>query len=190
VTWHAPPGTKFVACALFSCDPEIGAIADHTSGSQVIVNFDTCVVLFKVAQVDEGVFRLDEQNTYTGFAERCTAATSSPRLFSALVVGCWAYDDYHLVAASDLVAVPPPTLRGLSNVPQGGPCTADGQACYDTTTDTFGVCVGTVCSARCRTAADCGAWGLRTGTSRPGDPCAWSCRDVPNTDLGACVRTD
>jgi hypothetical protein len=184
VTWSAPSEVKYVACALFSCAPEILGPVDQ----RVIVNFDTCVALFKVSVVDEGVFRVDDSSSYTGFDQRCTAATTARRVFNELSVGCWAYDDHQLIAATDLVPVPPATVRGVTDLVQERPCTTDGEACYDAATDTFGICNGATCSARCRTAADCGAWGLRTGRSQPGDACEWSCRDLPSSGLGACVR--
>lgn len=190
VRWRAPDGARYVACALFSCAPEIAPRTFDGEVIDLITNFDTCTALFKVSSADEGVFHLDADNAFGGFSpQRCVPGETRPRLYSELVVGCWAYDTYQLVAATDLIAVPP-NIVGLPMLPQGHSCAADGDACYDAVTDTFGVCLDTTCTARCRTAADCGVWALRTGAAQPGDSCAWTCRSLPASNLGACANFD
>jgi hypothetical protein len=184
VSWASPPGTRHVACALFTCNPAfqlIGATPDDTDQLFKIVNFEQCVLLFGARSATQS-FALSDANAYTGIAS-CAPTEDRPRIVNELAAACWAYGETSILAASELVHVRGSNLPELSRVPHDSSCSADGTACYDATADLFGVCQGGECRSRCRSAADCT---LRAGGGT-GDDCAWSCSSVLGETLGACV---
>jgi len=186
VVWQAPHGAEFVACALFSCNPSFVTIGPSPTAAhelKKISNFEQCVLLFGAAPADQSAFALVDENAYQA-PERCRGAEPGRQIVAEIAVACWAYDTTSLVAASDLVHVPGALLSSLSAIPHDRTCASNGDACYDAEDDRFGVCLAGACRSRCTTAVDCS---IANEASRPVASCDWSCVDVPDTELRACV---
>ncbi|NVB36628.1 hypothetical protein G6O69_02205 [Pseudenhygromyxa sp. WMMC2535] len=112
--WTAPEESVLVTCALFTCPPVF-----DVSGSVVdIANFDRCVSALSYTSETAGTFSPgDSENAYIPGADAYAALApgcplpdsgDNPRegqAVTALLVGCWAYDEWSLIRASKLYYV-------------------------------------------------------------------------------------
>jgi hypothetical protein len=150
---------------LFGCLPEIRR-AD--GGPERIVNYDECVIA-------EDIYRLDpdapESTPFSVLGDtgnefvppgdaRCASVLGRPkkqaRKLTALAVGCWAYSDTKLIAATRLAHVTPAETGAYDGqVPKSAECGDDFTSCYDPESDVFGTCYHGHCSARCTEDPDC-----------------------------------
>jgi hypothetical protein len=147
LSWRAPAGTRYVTCVVFGCAPEIAQGAEAV----VISNFDQCVLRRQTfSNSTEGTF---EPNV----ADDSTAACRISEFVTELSVGCWAYDDVHLTAASKLVTVRPSQIPALESVavdecrPLGDEHSTERLACYRGVDVAYGVCHMGSCRRRCDT---------------------------------------
>ncbi len=186
LTWQAPAGARYVACALFSCPPsflKFGCSPTDENELFKIDNFEQCVLLSGAFPATQPGFILGHENAYRD-PPRCAASELGPRVVIELAAGCWAYDTTSIVAASELHPIRGSLLAGIPGLPQAEACAADGDACLDAATDMFGVCLEGSCRPRCRSRVDCS---LADPAPAAGGTCGWDCSPVPGQELGACV---
>ena len=186
LTWQAPAGARYVACALFSCPPAFVKFdCSPTDENELfrIDNFEQCVLLHGAFPATQPGFLLGHESAYPG-TSRCAASELGPRVVTELAAGCWAYDTTSIVAATELHPIRGSLLAGLPGLPQDATCATDGDACYDPAADLFGVCLGGACRPRCRSPVDCA---LADPAPAAGGTCGWMCSEVPGQELGACV---
>ena len=164
--WSAPEDTRLVICALFQCPPVVAV--PERSEVATILNFDRCVVAQASWTEREGVFNprdldLAWEPPKVQTTEDCAESTSARQPVAALLAGCWAYDNWGLIAASDLLSFRPDEVYDFrDNLARGsgGSCEPadEGRSC-SLDTGGFGTCVmgdaGTSCRARCLSHADC-----------------------------------
>lgn len=187
-SFSPPPDAFFVACALFGCRPDVRMVSTDIEGNPLggIVNFTLCS-LSGEAQVFDVARRGAQASETFSFTpsvninllckqeeDVCTevpaegALPTRKRQLSLLGVGCWAYDDTHLIAATHLVPVPLSRISTLANMEQVlSNCSLPGDADNDKSCHLgesepalldpppFGTCSRGECLARCITAADC-----------------------------------
>ncbi|HUQ02623.1 MAG TPA: hypothetical protein VM261_09020 [Kofleriaceae bacterium] len=140
--------------------------------------------MFAATQAERGLFALDWENRQDTHRVTCADEEDYGRYIEDLLVGCWAYDESRIIAATQLQRVPPSRVAHLG-VPATMECPdreADGPECFRENEKVFGLCVNRTCRRRCRQAADC------TPFSSPGDPCFWECAPVERSVLGVCKQ--
>jgi hypothetical protein len=202
--WNAPSNAKYIACAVFSCNPvvlpRIGssesdrpAVDSYTdagveSNSSLLANAPACVLHLQLTgaarqtlPISAGIPRLP--------GAVCTPQGTYTRVMEFLAGACWAYDDFHIIAASELVRIDPATLvDGDPRIPTDARCLNPGDECY--ADGYFGRCVGTECMPRCMTPQDCEA-AATVYLKEPASPtCRWECpKPFPSDSLvGVCQR--
>jgi hypothetical protein len=191
--WTPPPSAMFVACALFTCQPEVDRdLPNDEAGSQTgpsrIANAGACVLMLEATTASPAWLPIGERALQIDDA--CTPERSFDRVIAFVAAGCWAYNETAVIAASRLVPLRPADLAGAApEVPVGADCRRDGDACYDDghAHPFFGACLGGTCQPRCVTAEDCEVAGERLLGQPSGDSCRWTCRDVPTSRAGICV---
>ena len=204
--YRAPSNVRFVTCALFSCDPEFGMASTMGASRRVIQNFERCVLRHNTTQSRTGAF--DPKNDLYSQPTKsppCPNGRIWPR-YGVLSVGCWAYSDSDIVAASPLLTLETEALGALAGAESVLGCEdrPDGADCVlDVRTVAIGSCVGGECRERCVTATDCqlrhlgeeledkqAEAGAGGGGGGPSDieTCHWQCDDVPTSTLGVCKR--
>lgn len=153
-TWKAPDEASVVQCALFVCAPVI----EHYR----IVNYDQCVVAEETYAQREGAFSLyDADLVRTPPAAGICDGTTAPTLdtegrfaVTELLVGCWAYDQRDLVAATKLERPSPSDVFNFHDVLANDPeCSSGepgdvGRSCV-LGDGTYGVCTADGCARRC-----------------------------------------
>lgn len=121
-TWKRPDGARFVQCALFACTPAFRSpaeeegtwLAEAEAATAQIANYEYCVIADKLSSEPEGAFNLrdpdveyrpprDITDTTKKSGIRCGQYGCAP--IDDLRVGCWAYDDTRIVAATRLSSV-------------------------------------------------------------------------------------
>ena len=158
--WRAPSRAAVVTCALFACPPvlERGRIADY----------DQCVMARIVSEQPLGSFALTDAERELPLPEASTCADGSvPQAdtdgrfpVTELLVGCWAYDDTHLLAATRLrrpAADEIHDFHGSFDLDCRGQA-AEGRTCV-LGDGTMGSCRRGACHRRCLRDADCSASG-------------------------------
>lgn len=157
--WHAPEGTRLVACALFGCTPVIRQIGQYEDVPRYeIVNFERCALAATHSVDREGVFDLaDAANELTPSAKPDCADGSAHRFVAELKVGCWAFDATRIVAASALKPVDPRIVYNYQAY-RATDCSTVGQAAAGCVLDdgTLGLCHQDTCTKTCVSHADCG----------------------------------
>jgi hypothetical protein len=212
--WEVPKDAWTVVCALFGCLPEVEG---RNGGPERIVNYDECVIA-------EDIYRLDPDapestpfsvlgDTGNGFVSpgdaRCASLDDRPasqvRKLTALAVGCWAYSDTKLIAATRLAHLTPGDTGSYNaQIPKTARCGADFTPCYESEKSFFGTCHDGVCQPRCTEDADClpqltpgmtpagsgGAGGEAAGTAGAGgetEALARCGREHASDFVGVCV---
>jgi hypothetical protein len=214
VAWTPPEGGAIVACALFSCEPSFEIAGQSLDGQESTVrmaNFDLCATGQRAVRASQGSLLIPTDLERVIAADICELA-SDAELRRAMPVnallGCWAYDDTRVIAASQLyqwLALAPTLAQECKPGTHGRPC-------FDASHGEFGTCAEEQCLPRCVTAHDCESESLARGVpdseldggvdedaSPAGDagpptdagpqPCRWECRPVvPGDPLGVCVH--
>lgn len=155
--WKAPGSARVVTCALLACPP---VVVDGT-----IVNYDACVLARSTSEQAAGSFALTDPERELPLPEASTCADGpAPRFdtggrfpVTELLVGCWAYDDTRLVAATRLHR---PAADQIHDFHDGFDldclgAAAEGRTCV-LGDGTMGSCVDEACHRRCLRDADCG----------------------------------
>lgn len=176
--WTAPAGTRVVVCALFNCPPifEDGAIRNHercvASRHEFLSRsgtFDARNPTYASPNQDVPVCVVDERQV----------VPDARQVVATLLVGCWAYDDWDLVAATDLFSVHAEDVfldkDALATGPGGTCAPAEINNCELDESGTFGFCDGAgVCRRRCLDDGDC--------------PCSQGCseyfQNIPDESIG------
>lgn len=160
--WKAPGSARVVTCALLACPP---VVADGT-----IANYDQCVLARGASEQVVGSFALTDAEREQPLPEVSTCADGSAPVLDTdgrfpvteLLVGCWAYDDTHMIAATRLRRPVADQIHDFhdgfdldcrSAEGQGG--RAEGRTCV-LGDGTMGSCVDGTCHRRCLRDADCG----------------------------------
>lgn len=216
-----PANARLVACALFGCRPDVQKnrtdVEDDLVGD--VVNFWTCSLSgeAEVSGLTAASTGESEISTYTpsvsagvGICDaKCearsgaTALAARARQVSEISVGCWAYDDSRLVAATRNLPLTRERIQALPNVDvavvdcTGGEGDED-HACMleaePTTSGTsgadvprFGTCLGGRCLPRCVTSADCVVPAATEDCRAPTAACLHGARTAPTQDfVGVC----
>lgn len=157
LAWRAPASATLVTCALLACPPVVEG--------GVIANYDQCVLARSVSEQVVGSFSLGDAERERQPPEPGTCAdgstvevdTGGRFPITELLVGCWAYDDTRLVAATRLRR---PAVAQIHDFHdsfdldcQGA--TATGRTCV-LGDGTMGSCADGSCHRRCLRDADCG----------------------------------
>lgn len=211
---------KRVACALFGCRPDVKSVERtdvEGTTSKEIVNYEQC----SVSGPPTPFTTLGESTTQSGYraftpsvlaTAFVTTGKDAPtpcddvpgalpareRQLTELGVGCWAYDETRLIAATRITPVPADQIARLTNIEtilsascarpaserMGKSCLLDGAApMLDGTTlslidaPQFGACFEGLCNPRCVTASDCPAAVATKGCPHPTATCT---RDGPD----------
>lgn len=156
--WRAPTSARTVACAAFICPPVIR----ERDGYATIVNYDRCVAADYEASGTEGTFDpRDPKLTHVPsnadllqLAPGCVVVDSEETIpnIMGIWVGCWAYDDANLIAATRLTE-----LRINSDITTSGWVTSEIGVCADDEegyncslpAGLVGTCMTNVCRERC-----------------------------------------
>ncbi|NUQ74225.1 MAG: hypothetical protein HUU21_11770 [Polyangiaceae bacterium] len=189
-TFSPPPEATIVTCALFGCRPDIVSVSrTDVVGKPAgdILNYEQCS-LSGAPQI----FNVSPQSTMASESLAFTPSVSPPsaaaseegvcsfvpdtgalpgreRQLIELGVGCWAYDDSRLIAATRIEPVPPDQIAAISNIEtilspdclghtekqMGKSCLLDGLQPPLASGPEFGACFDGRCLPRCVTAADC-----------------------------------
>lgn len=203
IEWDAPEGTRYVACALFGCEPVFRPESQNIRGRRGMYNFQSCVLELYVNGIGSSSTRLVDSECDLlpppphdiacplddARPEECPAYD---RVIERLSLGCWAYDDYHVTAASDLAAVSLDSLPArLVDELHISDCrsTEDRTAvtCFDSRFDFFGACAGGFCEPRCVPDQDCRAVAARYFGAPFADSYTWTCKVFENSAVGVCV---
>lgn len=212
--WVQPPeGLRVISCALFGCEPEI------RDGR--IVNYAQCVIARKISEPPDSVVDLasmdgpctDDYASRHSSRSSCRTAFDQPRppLLTALLLGCWAYDDAGIVAATYLEPVAPGEFPGAGDfvVSVCGPADA-GKSCLLDGGSGFGMCAcdgpaSECCAFRCihdagcalelpplppPDSADAGPVAAADGgdTADAGESGGGACERAPDSFVGYCRR--
>jgi hypothetical protein len=118
-------------------------------------------------------------------------------LVSALLVGCWAYNDIALLAASDLRMVAPENISDPESMIRQDCADVDGGTCLLPNGD-YGICFSGGCRRRCSDRRDCEPSGSSTMVETAGGAggasslvtltCSHTCEKVQSTTVGACME--
>lgn len=209
LSWTNPPGAIAVACAVFTCNPvfhDRGPIVDDDHDDETddeddpnkkvggnlalrsIANSGACIMELHVTDASRSQLHLD--GSLSGITPACVTNAVSDRVIDFVAAGCWAYDEYHVVAASELVPIKPQTLPvTIQTIPRDAKCAHEGDSCL-APEGYFGACVATRCQPRCMAPQDCEVaarlYALPGAASATG--CNWDCRDLPNSQAGVCEQ--
>jgi hypothetical protein len=105
-----------------------------------------------------------------------------------LAAGCWAYDDYHIIAASDLVPIVPDDYARVSpSFRLNEDCSTSGVDCYDRAHNFFGRCAAGHCQSYCITPEDCDLAAQEMFQQPKQDTCNWGCVMSATSNVGGCV---
>jgi len=211
IEWEAPEGTRYVVCALFGSEPVFRAKSSVPRSPVEIYNFRSCALEVYVSKARNGAALLDQPDLdllsdeplhygdiLVPFDSQCSsedpALAALDRVVETLSWGCWAYDDYHVSAASDLNAILVDSLPGrLVMELRNSDCKSAGDerssSCYDREHDFFGACAGGICEPRCALdhEQDCATAATRYFGAVLEPPAAWTCEVVANSMVGVCV---
>jgi hypothetical protein len=171
-TWTSDPRFQLVRCALFAC-PLVFFPCEGGGAEIPEASVSRCLIGF--ADVTPPDNEIDVSALVT------PPQSGAAPWISALQLGCWAYDEVSVVAASELQLIPPASAPALVNVA----CSAgaDGQSCL-LPDATVGTCLAETCRRRCATVADCDPDG---GAADGGVPESGSmCAAGPPCDVGLC----
>jgi hypothetical protein len=185
--WERPAGATIVHCALFACPPAFRVAADKEGewltevdpGAAEIANYDRCVLAEETSTQPDGTFNLRERDnefhapttlsaTMKPDGPFCDTAGHGCAPIDALLVGCWAYDETRIVAATWLASVD--IVHGIYNFrslfdSESGDCTSGKhRVCRrpqtlspgpEKSSSIYGVCVEGACVAGCTRLSDC-----------------------------------
>jgi hypothetical protein len=194
VDWTLPAEAKFVACGVFVCNPVFRrrpalspADRDPLGNSLVyIANAEACMLEFFRYDASRDSARLGRARP--AFSERCEPEVSLAPAPEFLAVGCWAYDDYHVVAASDLEEIMPEEYAAATDAfALNTSCTNDGASCFDPMKRFFGRCAAGLCQPLCVTAEDCDLAAQTLFDQQPTETCTWECVPSTTSVAGGCV---
>ncbi len=197
IFWTAPNGARDVVCAVFTCEPIFrnrldDAVTPEGERIQDIYNFNACVLSRSVSGAELGSVTLTTRMRPLPDVEACTAdGQGLTRTIESLSIGCWAYDDHHVVAVSDLTEIEPSFLKpAFPSLPSDAACMTDGKECYDPDRRYFGLCVNNACQLHCAPgrAQDCQFAALKFYDEPLDAPCGWACDPVPRSLTGVCRR--
>lgn len=210
-SWKAPDEARFVVCALFGCRPEFSYSVEDDASS--IINWERCVLSSHEPSVFESSNQAfvpaardpaDVRISFTSASRVCSmephVATTSLMKLTELGVGCWAYDDVKVIAATRILPIPvadaasyPQLIATCDNLQPGEALSRwDDWSCFIKGTEppTLGTCLGGECRARCITAQDCPsvAQGGASQKDCP-EPRATCLRSHENDYVGICDKT-
>lgn len=182
--WERPAGASVVQCALFSCAPAFRVPGDEGEWLSEadperaeIANYDRCVLAEETSTQPDGAFNLRERDNVFRAPSELEEATKQkgPHCgatnkygcapIDALLVGCWAYDETRIVAATRLAPVD--VNNGIFNFKNtfddetGGCISGQHRVCRrsgagpEKSTSIYGVCVEGECVAACTKPSDC-----------------------------------
>ncbi len=188
LSWTLSERVQSVACGLFLAPPLVYAAkpAEDSATSctvREIENYESVVLADEKFTGPSGAFgfgsieAIETSETIEGgqdMSEQDEGAQVDPEpkgpripkpactVAVQLSVGCWAYDDFSLFAASELIPLSPqelhPVLRDELNYVEDCAASADsdGRLCELASGDMhLGVCYDELCRARCKLPADC-----------------------------------
>ena len=128
--FRAPHAASFAECGLFACGPEFSGAGSDQGEGRVMLNATRCLVrnrVFRVETADRdssfAITDLDEVERGSCAGKSGLNAFSDERdypVVTVLQVGCWAYGDVGVVAAT-----PPLTSLGLAEFPEFGDVPVD-----------------------------------------------------------------
>lgn len=160
-SWEAPEDARIVHCALFACRPDIRSTGcDGPNPTYKIENYSLCAIADQVFEPADGLFDLGDPQIAVSPPEN----TCSSRVVTELLVGCWAYDESRIIAATRLESLLPDEVYDYggfldptcSDATDAG--TIDGGACVlDAQTRRIGMCHQGACVKPCVAVEDCEA---------------------------------
>jgi hypothetical protein len=157
-SWQGLPGTSTVECFLFTCPPEV---RPDGTGRTTIVNSAECVLFassepnqFNLSAI-EGAPSTDGPPSGSSVAGPLACGPVTPRLVSAVSVGCLDYGPTALIGASRLLPLSPSQAPILDAYVHLACDAGDGTACYLGDGTPRGTCSGQQCLSRCLWDDDC-----------------------------------
>lgn len=194
IQWEAPPAARYVACALFRCNPVIAPrdlpTKPETSptGQALlrIANAQSCIFELQVTDASRSSLPLVADVHMVADSICVPEEVFSERLFNFVAAGCWAYDYHDVIAATDLLEIPPGMYEAL-RVPHDAGCAFEGAECYDAEHAFFGFCLGHECRFPCASTLDCQHAATRFLHTPPAERCDWQCMPQPRAAVGVCA---
>ncbi len=182
--WEVLPTARVTQCALFVCTPVIRRNGCDTDPRiWPIVNYDRCVVAAKTFASD-GVFDVNDPGVYASAPGQTDCGRHQAFFPTALVAGCWAFDEDSLIGATELLPLQIAEITGqgldfTTMCTEGNvgkmTCTLPTQAGHTV----LGTCAAEgECGARCLDDCDC----LRSGDV----PSYTSCTVASGAPVGYC----
>lgn len=195
--WEDDDRGRFVACAIFGCQPEFKLEGDST----VISNYAGCVLADAVMSKGSGKVQLASVVARDLTRDCGRSAGCDKFQVDALTLGCWMYDSHSIIAATELA---PLGIDDVGDIPGLGQLFAqtcddavnEGRACERAGEARLGSCYDHECRQRCMTILECTRTGYRSPSADAGAPstspdqlevCANRCVAIPGTGIGACV---
>lgn len=204
--WTSPEDTRFVACAIFTCNPafrerphDTGNPSDEAPTNETkllqIANANACMFEPHISDASRTTISLSggEQPLGAKPTLACPPVEISERVIDFLAAGCWAYDTNQVIAASELVPIAAADIANVEpSLSVGTRCERDADPCYDAEHQFFGSCLETRCAPRCVDDANCVDVALQI-LHEPRDIAeGWRCDEmiIPNSPLHACRRPE
>jgi hypothetical protein len=189
MSFEVPASALHVACAVFRCNPVMRLDASRSPEDRelpYIANAAACVA--RLVTDDSARNSLSLAGPSASIPSECDGdpdAALEPGI-GIVAAGCWAYDTFQIVGATDLVEIPIEQVSSLAlGFPADAACEDELDPCYDATRRYFGVCMNGLCAARCTSAQDCELAAL-PGSPQP-ETCAWDCVSVEDLHGRVCV---
>jgi len=130
-SWRAPAGSSRVVCALLTSSPEFSAANQGTLSLVRMTNASQAIQrrrVFNTVGADpqqDFTFTLADLELDDAATPQCPAALSIPNRFpgqrypvvAMLGVGCWAFNEVKVIAATSLISIAPSRLPAWSTTP-------------------------------------------------------------------------
>ncbi|MBX3190082.1 MAG: hypothetical protein KF819_23855 [Labilithrix sp.] len=159
VAWIPPERARTVTCALFSCLPEFSTKEHEGTTRPRLVTLDHCVLAsetFNATSREITLAQLTRRKEMCPIEQTEGRKECVPAILEQLSIGCWAYDDIKVIAATRLESVDPQrsfvAARFAADCKQQG---AEGKSCVFADQSPFGTCLEGDCLARCLSPDDC-----------------------------------
>lgn len=156
--FRAPRQARFLVCGLFGCEPSFASFGAERAR---MVNASRCLVQRRVFRVDDPhdpagrEFSFELQDMEAVERRECTGRSrfndftgdGDYPVINSLQVGCWAYDDAAVVAATRLDTLAPQEFPSFGDVARDDCSAADSEGQYCYRAPAGGACLAGACEA-------------------------------------------
>jgi hypothetical protein len=212
--FRAPKESRFAECGLFGCEPDFEPIGSGVTGNRMR-NASRCLLRSRTFRVDDpddpggrdfslSLAELEPVARACGDRSALNDFDVSYPVITTLSLGCWAYDNAAVIAATRLGALAPADLPSFGQVPirdedcHGSEGATEGSYCYQKPSE--GACLNHACIVGLSPDAGSGGEGGFGGdstaeasaadctTSADYRPCVETRRRLGQCKNGSCLR--